>query len=634
MSKTLIEKIVAAQSGDFIRIRPKHIMTHDNTSAVMGKFASIGATAIHDPKQPVFAIDHDIQNLSSENLGKYAKIQAFARTHGVDFYPAGTGISHQVMIEYGYATPGTMIVGSDSHSNIYGAVSALGTPVVRTDAASIWATGETWWQVPRTARVRLRGSLRPGVVGKDVIVALCGLFADDEVLNAAVEFVGDGIDCLSMDSRMSIANMTTEWGALAGVFPFDEVLLDYLLGRAAFLKSRGIDRFTAEDVHAWYANRLEADTDGSYSIELELDLSTVIPHVSGPDHVKVMHSLPDIEKKRIMVQKAYLLSCVNGRVEDLEQAAAVVKGKRVAKGVTLYVAAASKNVQAEAEANGSWAQLEQAGAVFLPPGCGTCIGLGEGTLEPGEVGISATNRNFKGRMGSRDAKAYLGSPAVVAASAIAGFITAPERFENVVPTYSKFVPPRETPPPSSVEVIDGFPRGVSGRVVFLPVDNLNTDGIYAGAMTYRDNVSEDEMAAAAMANYDPGFAALSKAGDILVAGANFGTGSSREQAATCLKLRGIRAVIAVSFSETYKRNAINNGFLVIESPGLVAHLREACDGTEDPTVVLGEASINFERAVVTYGGETFSFPAIGPVPQEVIAAGGAEALIKQRLKQS
>src|SRR5690606_20023486 len=224
----------AARSGDFLNIRPKHIMTHDNTSAVIGKFKSIFATAepaatpgIHNPRQPVFAIDHDIQNTTPENLGKYAKIEAFAREHGIDFYPAGTGISHQVMVEYGYVTPGSMVVGSDSHSNLYGAACCLGTPVVRTDAASIWATGQTWWQVPPIAKVNLVGQLQPGVVGKDVIVALCGLFNSDEVLNHAVEFAGDGIGCLSMDQRMSIANMTTEWGALAGVFPFDEVLRDY-----------------------------------------------------------------------------------------------------------------------------------------------------------------------------------------------------------------------------------------------------------------------------------------------------------------------------------------------------------------------------------------------------------------------
>ena len=399
---------------------------------------------------------------SPENLGKYAKIESFANQQGVDFYPAGTGISHQVMVEYGYVTPGSMVVGSDSHSNLYGAIAALGTPVVRTDAAAIWATGETWWQVPQVARVTLSGSLRKGVVGKDVIIALCGAFNHDEVLNMAVEFQGEGVDCLSMDQRMSIANMTTEWGALAGVFPFDETLRQWLHDRAQWLAKRNTPRYTPEDIERWYQRRPEAEAGCHYAVELELDLSTVIPHVSGPDHVKIMHALPEIEKERVKVNKAYLLSCVNARLEDLAEAASVVEGKHVADGVDFYVAAASGNVQAEAESQGYWEVLGAAGAQFLPPGCGTCIGLGAGTLEPGEVGISATNRNFKGRMGSRDAKAYLGSPAVVAASAVAGYICSPDTFESQEPRTSTTV---HGPRPSSggaTRILDGFPRRLEG----------------------------------------------------------------------------------------------------------------------------------------------------------------------------
>src|SRR6266545_3124354 len=242
MGLTLVEKIAArhadglapaavVRSGDFISIRPRHVMTHDNTGAVIPKFKQIGAATIPDPAQPVFAIDHDIQNVTPKNLEKYANIEAFAAEHGIDFYPAGTGISHQVMVEQGYVVPGSMVVASDSHSNLYGAMAALGTPVVRTDAASIWATGVTWWQVPPVAKVVLKGNLSPGVTGKDVIIALCGLFNKDEVLNHAVEFLGDGVANLPMSARMTIANMTTEWGALAGVFPFDEVTVNYLSSR-------------------------------------------------------------------------------------------------------------------------------------------------------------------------------------------------------------------------------------------------------------------------------------------------------------------------------------------------------------------------------------------------------------------
>jgi len=692
---TLIEKLATkhavgsksnqpARSGDIITIRPKHIMTHDNTSAVMGKFKEVfkGSNAarppdahglqsvgvpgadvkprIHDSRQPVFAIDHDIQNTTPENLGKYAKIEAFAREHGVDFYPAGTGISHQVMVQEGYVTPGSMVVGSDSHSNLYGAVCCLGTPVVRTDAASIWATGVTWWQVPPVARCVLKGKLQRGVVGKDVIIALCGLFNNDEVLNMAVEFTGDGVAALSMDQRLSISNMTTEWGALVGLFPFDEVLRDYLYGRADYLARSGARqncgspsreaRITRAMVDQWWASggrgELTPDTGAHYAVELELDLATVIPHVSGPDDVKTMTALPEIESKRVKVNKAYLLSCVNARLEDLREAAHVVNGSKVAPGVEFYVAAASAEVQRQAEADGTWQTLLGAGAIPLPSGCGPCIGLGAGTLKAGEVGISATNRNFKGRMGDRDAKAYLGSPAVVAASAVKGYICAPQVFAAKKAVFSVKVNDAPREPASggskSVEIINGFPSTVAGRLIWLPIDNLNTDGIYSGKLTYRDDVPPTEMAAASFNNYDPNFVKVAKRGDIVVSGRNFGTGSSREQAATCLQLFGLPCVIAYSFSETYKRNAFNNGFVVFECPGLVTWLNEGVGvldgaGSATPraaTVVCGEIEIDYQRSMIRFDGREFPFSPLSPTAQELVVAGGAENVIRKRLATS
>src|SRR3989440_8550487 len=224
-------------------------------------------------------------------------------------------------------------------------MAALGPRVVPPDAASIWAPGVTWWQVPPMAKVVLKGKLSPGVVGKDVIIALCGLFNKDEVLNHAVEFVGNGVANLPMSARMTIANMTTEWGALAGVFPFDEVTVKYLRSRVLeFTNPKRPGRrgpksrsgYTNADIDAWWKNRNEfsADPDAEYAIELELDLATVVPHVSGPNEVKTMVSLPEMERKHVAIQKAYLLSCVNARFEDLHDAAEVVraKGGHVANG--------------------------------------------------------------------------------------------------------------------------------------------------------------------------------------------------------------------------------------------------------------------------------------------------------------
>ncbi|MHC4219572.1 MAG: aconitase family protein, partial [Planctomycetota bacterium] len=468
-------------------------------------------------------------------------------------------------------------------------------------------------------------------VGKDVIIALCGVFCHDEVLNMVVEFDGDGVACLSMDQRMSIANMTTEWGALAGVFPFDEVLRDYLYGRADALAAQGSPRYTRQDVDGWFAGRLAPDDGAHYAVELTLDLATVIPHVSGPDHVKVMRALPEIEKEQVRIHKAYLLSCVNARLEDLAAAARVLDGEMVAEGVELYVAAASSEVQKQAEALGHWKILQDAGAHMLPSGCGPCIGLGRGTLEPGEVCISATNRNFKGRMGSRDAQAYLASPAVVAASAAAGYIRSPVPFAETEPRTTVKV--NETPgrAVATAEVIDGFPARITGRALLLPIDNLNTDGIYSGKLTYRDDVTPAEMAKACFANYDPKFNEIAREGDVIVAGRNFGTGSSREQAATCLAYRGIRCVFAASFSQTYKRNAFNNGFLVLDSPELYDALHAALADQGGPTITGPEITIDFATSRIDLDGRELSFSPLSTVAQELIVAGGAENLVKSQL---
>jgi homoaconitate hydratase len=645
MAQTVVEKIAQRhlaegpnrplRAGDVVSLRPRHVMTHDNTAPVMKKFEAIGASKIHDPRQPVFTLDHDIQNKSEANLAKYRDIEVFARGQGVDFYPAGTGIGHQIMVARGYVTPGSLVVASDSHSNMYGALGALGTPVVRTDAAAIWCTGEFWWQIPRSVHVVLNGELRDGATGKDIIVTLCGLYNQGEVLNAAVEFGGPGVASLSMDERLAIANMTTEWGALVGWFPVDGVTIEYLRTRKALLAAAGVERFSDDEIASWSSDPPRPDPDASYAARIELDLGDVSPHVSGPDSVQVMRSVADIEKDHLAIQKAYLVSCVNSRLEDLESAAAVVRGKKVAQGVDFYVAAASADVQSEAEASGAWGALLEAGAHPLPPGCGPCIGLGVGLLEPGEVGISATNRNFKGRMGSRDAQAYLASPQVVAASAVAGHIAGPRPSDGRVPAKSFTV--LESGPRPVVETVaiqPGFPERIEARLVLLPHDNLNTDGIYGKDYTYKD-LSREEMAQVVMENYDPDFRSKVQPGDVVVGGYNFGTGSSREQAATALQAAGIPLLIAGSFSQTYLRNAFNNGFVCIECPSLVERLRaHHADNIAagDLTIVPGDLlEIDFSTGCATVRGEDFHFPPLGSVPQSLIVAGGIENLVRERL---
>jgi homoaconitate hydratase len=655
MAQNLIEKIAQrfavgldkntkVHSGDYISIQPAYVMTHDNTGAVIPKFHSIGATKMANPRQVVHTLDHNIQDKSAENLEKYRKIGDFSKAMGCDFYPAGRGIGHQIMIEEGYAFPGTMAVASDSHSNMYGGLGCLGTPIVRTDAAAIWATSRTWWQIPPVAKVILDGKIKSGITGKDIIITLAGFFNNDEVLNHVIEFTGNGIAELSIDQRLTIANMTTEWGALAGVFPVDAKTIEWLVLRVKYIEKRGLagvpsdadgngkhPRLNDERIEKLKSDRPEADANAYYSKIISLQLDTIRPHVSGPNSVKLMKSVSDIAKENIKINKAYLVSCVNSRLEDIAQAAKVVKGKKIAKGVEFYIAAASDEVQHESKNRGYWQNLLDAGAIELPPGCGPCIGLGAGLLKDGEVGISATNRNFKGRMGSKNTLAYLASPAVVAASAIAGKIASPFTIDNIKPIGRIEINESKVESSKETKIMQGFPVLIEGELLFCYQDNLNTDGIYPGKYTYQDDITPQKQAEIVMENYDPEFVNIAHEGDILAGGFNFGTGSSREQAATALKYKGLQLVIAGSFSETYKRNAINNGFLIIECADLIKDIKVKF-GSAKLTVRTGiKAQINFKQSSIKIKDKTYKIAPVGLAAQELIISGGLENWVKERI---
>lgn len=638
------------KSGDYVSIEPSHCMSHDNSWPVAMKFMGLGATRVKDNRQVVNTLDHDVQNKSEKNLLKYKNIENFAKKQGIDFYPAGRGIGHQIMVEEGYAFPYNLTVASDSHSNTYGGVGCLGTPIVRTDAASIWATGQTWWQIPPVAKVELQGRLPAGTSGKDVIVALCGVFNNDEVLNHAIEFDGDGLEHLSVDERLTIANMTTEWGALSGLFPVDDVLINWYKQRIQKLPQPH-PRVSEQSVKNIEENVIKADPNAIYAKKLTLDLSTLSPYVSGPNSVKISTPLAELSAQNIAIHKAYLVSCTNSRLSDIEAAAKVIKGHKVADGVEFYVGAASSLVQADAEANGSWQTLIDAGAKVLPAGCGPCIGLGTGLLEEGEVGISATNRNFKGRMGSRDALAYLASPEVVAASAVLGKIGFPEEIGSEKPaaftgikssiTIPEAEPIAETEAAAG-EILEGFPEVIEGELVLCDADNINTDAIYPGKYTYQDDVPRDKMAEVCMENYDLDFGKKTKAGDIIVSGFNFGTGSSREQAATCILARDMRLVIAGSFGNIFSRNSINNALLTLEIPALINMLREKYNapGVEKELTQRTGWFVKWDvptaTVTVTDGQNgpvvlTQKVGEIGQNLQEIIVKGGLENWVKAQL---
>ncbi|CCF38493.1 homoaconitase [Colletotrichum higginsianum] len=679
--QTLTEKIVqrhavglpegkVVRSGDYVQIEPSRCMSHDNTWPIAKKFMSMGATRIKDPSQLVFALDHDIE--------------AFAKAHGVPFFPAGYSIGHQVMVEELFVWPGKMCVASDSHSNTYGALANLGLAVVRADAAGIWVTGKSWFQVPPVAKVTFTGTLPSGVTGKDVIVALCGLFKSD-VLNHAVEFTGseETMASLSIDNRLTISNMSTEWSALAAMFPMDQTLkrwLRYKATEAAMFPDRTTkERVTHEKIDELYANPVQPDPGAHYAKQLYLNLSTLSPYISGPNSVKISTPLSDLAPEKIKVDKAYIVSCTNSRASDLAAAAKVFQdaakangGKipKIAEGVKLYVAAASTREQEIAEDEGSWQTLLEAGSIPLPASCGPCIGLGTGLLEDGEVGISASNRNFKGRMGSRNALAYLASPEVVAASALSGVISGtgvyevPENYAGVEFGYGTGAPAttesqlgnvleqleslidraessvgNSDAETTTTQILPGFPEKISGEIVFCDADNLDTDNIYPGKSA--TSSGEEGMANVCMSNYDPNFKVITKPNDILVSGFNFGCGSSREQAATSILAKQIPLVVAGSFGSIFSRNSVNNALLGLEVPRLIERLR-ATFGSDKVLTRRTQWTLTWDvaRSVVQVqegeGGDCWE-EKVGEFPanlQEIVAKGGLTKWIQNEIEKA
>jgi len=630
MNQTITEKIIQAhlvdavshplvKSGQTVQLRPDTVMTHDNTAAVLKKFKSAGFLTIASPQQIVFTLDHNVQDKSVKNLNKYSDIRSFAHKYGIHFYEAGRGIGHQVMIEEGYTRPGSLCVASDSHSNMYGGVGCLGTPIVRTDAAVAWVTSEIWWTIPEIIQVNFTGHLNTGVSGKDVILNLIGGIDNSIVRNKIIEFNGKGIASLTIEDRLTIANMTTEWGSLGGLFPVDAKLISWL------------QRNTKTVLENY--SPIDADENATYSSIIDVVLSSISPVVTGPNTVDKMTSLKQLSANRIHVQKAYLVSCVNSRETDLKSAAEILKGNKVHPNVELYISAASNQVEENLEKSGHWSMLLNAGAKPLISGCGPCIGLGVGLLKDGEVGISATNRNFRGRMGSRNADVYLSSPAVVATSAINGYISGGYQSDSEmkINIHSSHV----VEPSENSILVDEFSKDISGHMLLCLNDGIDTDSIYPSIYTYDESITFVEQGGLAMQNYDPDFQDYVSDGQILIGGQDFGKGSSREQAVTCLQACGIQLVIAESFSATYQRNALNNGFILLTAPQFVKYIKKQYNQFGYKSLlVMTDLKIDFQKNMIQIKGESivYSFDPLSEIQQQLIISGGLINQTMQNMK--
>ena len=414
MGMTFAEKILARTSGlsevvpgQIVTVRPDHLLTHDNTAPIISKIASdLDQYGVADPEVPVIVLDHVIPAANEKTAANHQKVREFVERFGIgNFFDVGTGVCHQVVIEKGLALPGSLIVGSDSHTCTYGAVGAFATGIDRTEAAAILLTGETWLKVPRSIKMTLKGSLKSPVSAKDLILHIIGQIGADGANYCSVEFHGDTRN-VTIDDRMTLANMGVEMGAKDAAFPADATTADYLA-------SVGIN----EDAY----DAVWADSDASYHQHLTYDLSTIEPQVACPhtvDNVRPARELRDVH-----IDQCLIGTCTNGRASDLKIAAEIVTGRQISSGVRLLILPASRAELDRALKEGSIQTLVAAGAILLPPGCGPCLGAHQGVLAPGEQCLSTANRNFRGRMGCKEAEIYLASPATVAASALTGRIT-------------------------------------------------------------------------------------------------------------------------------------------------------------------------------------------------------------------
>ncbi len=416
MGQTFAEKVLARKSklekvvpGQIVTLRPDHLLTHDNTAAIIKKIDSdLAEFGVVSTDLPVIVLDHVIPAADEKTATNHKLVRDFVRKHKLkNFFDIGTGVCHQVLVEKGFALPGTVVVGSDSHTCSYGAVGAFSTGIDRTEAAAILLTGETWLKVPHSIKISLSGRLGPPVSAKDLILHIIGDLGADGANYAAVEFHGDTAG-LSIDDRFTMANMGVEMGAKVAVFPVDEVTRKYL-------GSIGVEDFRYKPV--W------ADADAKYQEEFSYDLDGVVPVVASPHRVDQVK--PAAELEGLEIHQFLIGTCTNGRVSDLRTAASILEGKKVAEGKRLLILPASRAILDDALKAGIIQQLSRAGALILPPGCGPCLGAHQGVLAPGERCLSTANRNFKGRMGCKEAEIYLASPATVAASALYGKITDP-----------------------------------------------------------------------------------------------------------------------------------------------------------------------------------------------------------------
>jgi 3-isopropylmalate dehydratase large subunit/3-isopropylmalate dehydratase small subunit len=585
MGKTFAEKIFGAPAGAIVFARPHIVLTHDNTASIRKTFEKMGGQNVFDPEQLLVTLDHNAPPTDAKLANDYQSIRLFVREQKIEkFHDAGDGICHQIMSYY--ARPGMIIVGSDSHTCTAGAFNAMAAGIDRTESAGLWKKGETWFRVPDSMRIILKGRLSQGVYAKDLSLWIIGRIGTDGANYMSIEFHGDGLKTLSVSERMTLTNLASEMGAKNAVFPADEVL-------ATHLNQRDL-------------NGVWADSDAHYKKELEIDLGEVFPVVSAPHSPENVKALSEVAGTPL--NQGVIGTCTNGRLDDIRIAAEILDGRQIAKDFQLLVIPASKDIYLKAIEEGLISKLINAGATILASSCGPCLGTGQGIPADDFTVISTANRNFKGRMGNKNAEIYLASPATVACSAITGKITDPRETS----ADDRFITSLQVG--TMVSIPAGETRKSGNIWNYSDADNLNTDQMFAGNLTY-SVMSSDPPAIMPhlFKGFDDKFAENVKEGDIIIAGDNFGCGSSREHPAVGLSHAGVKAVICKSVNRIFYRSSVNQGLPILVVPEAVNNYRQGA-----------EVNIDFTTGEIIINTDVFRFE---PLPDQLVAVFEAKGLV-------
>ena len=579
--RTFVEKILNAERGSIVVREPDYVMSHDNSARVRFLFERIHGTRVYNPSQLVIVLDGKVAGLVNELSLEYNSIRDFVEEQGIEhFYDCDRGISHQIISEL--VRPGMLVAGSDSHTATAGAFNTLAVGINKTETAVLWKTGKMWFQVPETVKIVLKNRLSEGVFAKDLALWIKGILSELDVNGQAIEYHGEGVSSLSIDDRMTIANISTEMGVISSAFPPDDRLADYFNEPAV----RGV----------W------ADEEAVYSRFIEIDLASVFPMVydTRSDVLQGVEELVGLK-----IQQGLIGACASGRLEDLRLVSMILEGKRIANGFQLFVVPASRSIYLQAVEEGIIDKIAQSGAIVLGSSCGPCLGVGHVASAGNSRFISTANSRYIGSSNHSGVEKYIASPATVAMTALRGELTSIIHFEGA---RYKYKAPRIEP-----VVLEGYDyRKSNGVWNYGDIDNISSNQIFAEKLMYRLTLEQvEEIKPYLFGGLDPNFACDVKPGDIIIAGENFGCGQLVKHAATGLVAVGVKLVIVKSVNWDFYRMAINHGLRILVDWAVV----DAYTSGE-------QLAIDDENHLLYLNKRAYKLPYVDAEFQEILEKGG------------